>query len=164
MASLLFPAQFSTTVKFCLFQKWGTFFRPSRREEKRRRNDRYQSVCTSLFPLFASLSSCPTCRLLHARSLRLHFLFPSSPSCAALPPSNRGTRIVPSCVFGHSHTVYLFQHFRCTKCVSKYRSENRRRTRRAPRFASRGGVRSISKINSCTFHEREFTKSTCVWS
>lgn len=26
-----------------------------------------------------------------------------------------------------THKVYLFQHFRCIKCVSKYRSKNRRR-------------------------------------
>lgn len=75
---------------------------------------------TALILLFASLSSCSICLLLSAHSLLLYFLSP-------LPYQNstavkRGTRIVPSCVFGHSHKVYLFQHFRCAKCATKYRN------------------------------------------
>lgn len=66
-------------------------------------SDMFVRAC---FPLY-SLSSClPTCRLLHARSLpvALSPSFFSSRRSTAVKPGI--ARIVPSCVFGHSHTRY----------------------------------------------------------
>lgn len=43
------------------------------------------------------------------------------------PTIVKRTRIVLSYVFGHSHKVYLFQHLRCAKCISKYRNSKERK-------------------------------------
>lgn len=72
----------------------------------------------------------------------VYFLFPSRlPRRGALPPSNRATRIVPSCVFGHSHKVYLYTCSNISDALSAYLNigagiEERTKWRRAARETS----------------------------
>lgn len=53
-----------------------------------------------------------------------------------------------------THKVYLFQHFRCIKCISKYRSGNRR---------GRARLGYFKRNNFFFFFFNRFIESICIY-